>query len=145
MYSSVPPPATTTSSGVIAQVPSYLPLALVDKCTGSSIWVIMKGDKELVGTLRGFDDYVNMVLDDVTEYSFTPTGIKETHLDSILLNGTNITMLVPGGKPKGGGKGAEQQQQHERKETTATTTTTGEQQRKHGGEKEEEDSGGKST
>jgi U6 snRNA-associated Sm-like protein LSm5 len=27
----------------------------------------MKGDKELVGTLRGFDDYVNMVLEDVTE------------------------------------------------------------------------------
>ena len=24
-------------------------------------------DKELVGTLRGFDDYVNMVLEDVTE------------------------------------------------------------------------------
>ena len=23
----------------------------------------MKGDKELVGTLRGFDDYVNMVMD----------------------------------------------------------------------------------
>ena len=31
------------------------------------IWVIMKGDKELVGTLRGFDVYVNMVLEDVTE------------------------------------------------------------------------------
>jgi len=27
----------------------------------------MKGDKELVGTLRGFDVYVNMVLEDVTE------------------------------------------------------------------------------
>jgi len=27
----------------------------------------MKGDKELVGTLCGFDVYVNMVLDDVTE------------------------------------------------------------------------------
>ena len=25
-------------------------------------------DKELVGTLRGFDDYVNMVLEDVIEY-----------------------------------------------------------------------------
>lgn len=25
-------------------------------------------DKELVGTLRGFDDYVNMVLDNVIEY-----------------------------------------------------------------------------
>jgi len=27
----------------------------------------MKGDKELVGTLCGFDVYVNMVLEDVTE------------------------------------------------------------------------------
>jgi len=27
----------------------------------------MKGDKELVGTLKGFDVYVNMVLEDVTE------------------------------------------------------------------------------
>ena len=40
---------------------------LVAKCVGSRIWVIMKGDKELVGTLRGFDDYVNMVLEDVKE------------------------------------------------------------------------------
>lgn len=29
--------------------------------------VIMKGDRELVGILRGFDVYVNMVLEDVTE------------------------------------------------------------------------------
>lgn len=27
----------------------------------------MKSDKEIVGTLLGFDDYVNMVLEDVTE------------------------------------------------------------------------------
>mmetsp|Transcript_23683 Transcript_23683/g.74525 ORF Transcript_23683/g.74525 Transcript_23683/m.74525 type:complete len:89 (-) Transcript_23683:285-551(-) len=43
-----------------------LPLELIDKCIGSRLWVVMKGDKELVGTLRGFDQYVNMVLDDVT-------------------------------------------------------------------------------
>lgn len=40
---------------------------LIDKCIGSRMWVIMRGDKEIVGTLRGFDDYVNMVLEDVTE------------------------------------------------------------------------------
>ena len=40
------------------------PLALIDKCTGSRIWVIMKGETEVTGTLRGFDEYVNMVLDD---------------------------------------------------------------------------------
>lgn len=36
-----------------------------------------KGDKEVIGTLRGFDEYVNMVLDDVTEYEITPTGRRE--------------------------------------------------------------------
>eukprot|EP00192_Tetraselmis_astigmatica_P023297 CAMPEP_0117659486 /NCGR_PEP_ID=MMETSP0804-20121206/6460_1 /TAXON_ID=1074897 /ORGANISM="Tetraselmis astigmatica, Strain CCMP880" /LENGTH=63 /DNA_ID=CAMNT_0005466151 /DNA_START=322 /DNA_END=513 /DNA_ORIENTATION=+ len=59
----------------------------------------MKGDKEMVGTLRGFDVFVNMVLDDVTEYEITPEGKKETHLEQILLNGNNIALLVPGGKP----------------------------------------------
>jgi small nuclear ribonucleoprotein (snRNP)-like protein len=40
---------------------------LIDRCIGSKIWIVMKGDKEFVGTLKGFDDYVNMVLEDVTE------------------------------------------------------------------------------
>jgi len=37
-----------------------LPLELVDKATGSKLWVIMKDRKEFVGTLRGFDDYINV-------------------------------------------------------------------------------------
>ncbi|KEP65587.1 UNVERIFIED_CONTAM: small nuclear ribonucleoprotein E, putative [Hammondia hammondi] len=96
------PKATSApaTSGVVSGGPSYLPLALVDKCIGSRMWIIMKGDKELAGTLRGFDDFVNMVLDDVTEYTFTPTGVKKTKLQSILLNGNSITMLVPGGDPE---------------------------------------------
>eukprot|EP00735_Rhodelphis_limneticus_P012688 TRINITY_DN600_c0_g1::TRINITY_DN600_c0_g1_i1::g.28914::m.28914 TRINITY_DN600_c0_g1::TRINITY_DN600_c0_g1_i1::g.28914 ORF type:complete len:101 (-),score=19.84,sp/Q5R628/LSM5_PONAB/70.97/6e-40,LSM/PF01423.17/2.5e-18 TRINITY_DN600_c0_g1_i1:15-317(-) len=73
-----------------------LPLELVDRCIGSRLWVIMKGDKEIVGTLRGFDDYVNMVLDDVIEYEITPEGRTATKLDSILLNGNNVCLLVPG-------------------------------------------------
>ena len=44
-----------------------LPLELIDKCIGSRLWIVMKGDKELVGILRGFDNYVNMVLEDVVE------------------------------------------------------------------------------
>jgi len=49
--------------------------------------------------LRGFDVYVNMVLEDVTEIEQTEEGRSETHLDQILLNGNNIAVLVPGGKP----------------------------------------------
>ncbi|KAK3325859.1 hypothetical protein B0H66DRAFT_141438 [Apodospora peruviana] len=72
-----------------------LPLELIDKCVGSRIWVIMKGDKEFTGTLVGFDDYVNMVLEDVTEYDYSGGGSK---LKKLLLNGNNICMLIPGGE-----------------------------------------------
>lgn len=47
----------------------------------------------MVGTLLGFDDFVNMLLDDVTEYENTPDGRRITKLDQILLNGNNITMV----------------------------------------------------
>ena len=66
---------------------------LVDKAIGNRLHIIMKNDKEIVGTLRGFDDFVNMVLDDVTEYESTPEGRRVTNLDKILLNGNNITMV----------------------------------------------------
>jgi small nuclear ribonucleoprotein (snRNP)-like protein len=52
-----------------------------------------------VGTLRGFDVFVNMVLEDVIEYEDTPEGRVETKLEQILLNGNNIALLVPGGGP----------------------------------------------
>ncbi|XP_003743582.1 U6 snRNA-associated Sm-like protein LSm5 [Galendromus occidentalis] len=76
---------------------TLLPLELIDKCIGSRIHIIMKNDKELVGTLLGFDDYVNMVLEDVTEYENSSDGRRVTKLDQIILNGSNITMMVPGG------------------------------------------------
>ncbi|KKA25439.1 Small nuclear ribonucleoprotein (LSM5) [Rasamsonia emersonii CBS 393.64] len=72
-----------------------LPLELIDKCVGSKIWVVMKGDKEFAGTLLGFDDYVNMVLEDVTEFDYSGNQEK---LPKILLNGNNICMLIPGGE-----------------------------------------------
>lgn len=36
-------------------------LELVDRCVGSRIWVVMKGDKEFSGLLSGFDDFVSTV------------------------------------------------------------------------------------
>ncbi|TNN20139.1 U6 snRNA-associated Sm-like protein [Schistosoma japonicum] len=78
--------------------PQLLPLELVDKCIGSRIHIIMKNDKEMVGTLLGFDGYVNMVLVDVTEFEFTAQGKRITKLSHILLNGSNIAMMVPGGE-----------------------------------------------
>lgn len=83
-----------------------LPLELIDRCIGSRLRVIMKDDKELEGTLRGFDNYVNMVLDDVVEYEITPDGRQENRMDTILLNGNNVALMVPGGVGAGGDGGA---------------------------------------
>lgn len=78
-----------------------MPLELIDKCIGSQVRVIMKSEKEVVGTLIGFDDYINMVIQDAVEYEITPEGKKKTKLDEILLNGNNVSMLVPaGGDPQ---------------------------------------------
>ena len=45
---------------------------LIDKCIGSKLHIIMKSEREFVGTFLGFDAFVNMVLEDVTEYHNTP-------------------------------------------------------------------------
>ncbi|WFD47102.1 RNA-binding protein lsm5 [Malassezia furfur] len=81
----------------MAGAATILPLELVDRCIGSNIWVVMKTQREFVGKLLGFDDYVNMVLEDVTEYEATPQGYKKNKLNKTLLNGNNICALIPGG------------------------------------------------
>ncbi|NWU72213.1 LSM5 protein, partial [Pterocles burchelli] len=75
-----------------------LPLELVDKCIGSRIHIVMKSDKEIVGTLLGFDDFVSILWWKCLRPEITPEGRRITKLDQILLNGNNITMLVPGGE-----------------------------------------------
>ena len=90
--------AASLQNTTLAHPSQLLPLELVDKCIGSRIHIIMRNDKEIVGTLLGFDDFVNMVLEDVTEFENTPEGRRITKLDQILLNGNNITILVPGGE-----------------------------------------------
>ena len=85
------------SLSTAANPSSLLPLELIDKCIGSKIHIIMKNDKEIVGTLLGFDDFVNMVLEDVTEFEMLSEGRRVTKLEQILLNGNNITMMIPGG------------------------------------------------
>ena len=83
---------------LMASASSLMPLELIDKCIGSKIHILLKNDKEIVGTLLGFDDFVNMVLEDVTEYEMTPEGRRITMLEQILLNGNSITMMIPGGE-----------------------------------------------
>ena len=93
---------SVTTTNAPAALSAILPLGnkiakqeLIDKCIGSRIWIIMKAEgKEFVGTLLGFDDFVNMVLENVVEYE---KGVAQPMLKQMLLNGGNIAMLIPGG------------------------------------------------
>ena len=61
----------------------------------------MKNDREFVGTLVGFDEFVNLVLNDVTEYETGSDGIVRTSkVEAMLLNGSGIVGLVPGSSPE---------------------------------------------
>lgn len=81
------------------QNPSILlPSELVDKCLNERVWIIMKSDREFVGTLKSFDVFVNCVLEDCKEFYLSESGEEKTNeLKQILLNGNNIAMIVPGG------------------------------------------------
>jgi U6 snRNA-associated Sm-like protein LSm5 len=77
-----------------------MPQELLSKCIDERVWIIMKNSREVVGTLKGYDVYVNMVLENVTEYEKTSQGITKNKLEKILLNGNNVAVLVPGGDPE---------------------------------------------
>jgi U6 snRNA-associated Sm-like protein LSm5 len=103
-------PAAVAGEAAAATSAVALPLALVDRAIGHRVHVILRGDKELVGTLLGFDDFVNMVLDDVTEFETTADGtIRKTKLKQILLNGNSVALIVPAGE----GPEAEEQDDEE--------------------------------
>ena len=40
-------------------VSKRISLELIDKCIGNKVWIITKEDREIVGLLRGFDDYLS--------------------------------------------------------------------------------------
>lgn len=61
MSAAAAPPASSAPPAT-GGVSAILPLEMIDKCIGSSIWVVMRTNREFVGTLLGFDDYVSTCL-----------------------------------------------------------------------------------
>ena len=62
----------------------------------------MQDEKEYYGILRGFDEYLNIVLDDVQEFEDRGHGGKRVLLapvESMLLNGAHVCMIIPGDNP----------------------------------------------
>jgi len=78
-----------------------LPLEVMDKCIGRKMWIIMKENKEFYGTLLGFDEFMNMQIEDCKEFSVNQAGSRKllATVKTMLLNGSHVCMMVPGDNP----------------------------------------------
>lgn len=78
-----------------------LPLEIIDKTVGQPVWIVLQSNREFTGTLAGFDDFVNVIVEDALEIVGGP-NLEDVpvmqHKGRMLLSGNSIAMLVPGGK-----------------------------------------------
>ncbi|WPK23555.1 hypothetical protein PUMCH_000796 [Australozyma saopauloensis] len=74
-------------------VASVMPLEVLDRSIGTQVRILLTNNKEFVGKLVGFDDFVNMVLESVVEVS--SDGSESAPIKKMLLNGTLIAMISP--------------------------------------------------
>lgn len=84
-------PEGTTASAAESMT---LPLELIDQCIGKKIRAYLRYHQVYEGTLVGFDDLVNLVLDNVTEISSEETK-KEEPIKRMLLSSRALTMIAP--------------------------------------------------
>lgn len=72
---------------------TILPLEVIDRAIGTDIKILLTNNKEFTGKLVGFDDFVNVVLEDATEID--GDGNTGSKIKRMLLNGSQIAMLSP--------------------------------------------------
>jgi len=68
-----------------------MPLSLLEKSMNKKVMLLLKDSRLLEGTLVGFDDYLNMVLEDTEE---TNAG-QVKRLGTVILRGNNVVSIAP--------------------------------------------------
>jgi len=66
-----------------------MPIALLEKSIDKRISLLLKDSRILEGKLTGFDDYLNMVLEDTEER----TSEQERRLGTVVLRGNNVVSI----------------------------------------------------
>ena len=67
-----------------------MPTALLEKSIDKRISLLLKDGRILEGKLTGFDDYMNMVLEETTE---TTPAQEERRLGTVVLRGNNVVSI----------------------------------------------------
>ncbi len=67
------------------------PTKFLNDSLGERIELLLKDGRVLSGVLRGYDDYMNLVLDDTTEQ----TEERRRRIGTIVLRGNNVVSINP--------------------------------------------------
>lgn len=68
-----------------------MPQALLEKSVDKCISLLLKDGRVLEGKLTGFDEYMNMVLEDTVENN--AAGEEQRRLGSVVLRGNNVVSI----------------------------------------------------
>jgi small nuclear ribonucleoprotein len=68
-----------------------MPLSLLEKSMDRKVTLLLKDSRLLVGTLVGFDDYLNMVLENTEE----TMGENVKRIGTVILRGNNVVSISP--------------------------------------------------
>jgi small nuclear ribonucleoprotein len=68
-----------------------MPQALLEKSLDKRVSLFLKDGRVLEGKLTGFDEYMNMVLDETVENN--AAGEEERRLGTVVLRGNNVVSI----------------------------------------------------
>lgn len=70
---------------------------LLQNSIGSQVLVELKGRKKVKGKLRGFDQHLNLILEDAEEISFDPETKEQTvvAIQRVIVRGDNVVIVSP--------------------------------------------------
>ncbi len=73
------------------------PLDLLQKAIGSQVLVELKGNRKLRGKLRGYDQHVNLILEDADEIVFNEELNEEIVevIHTVIVRGDNVVIVSP--------------------------------------------------
>lgn len=72
-----------------------MPLNVLEKAVNHRISLLLKDNRVLEGKLVGFDEYMNMVMEDVEETTPDETGTNTRRLGTVILRGNNVVSIAP--------------------------------------------------
>ena len=68
-----------------------MPLTVLEKSLNKRISLLLKDGRVLEGRLTGFDEYMNMSLEETTE---TTAAQEERRLGTVILRGNNVVSIA---------------------------------------------------